>query len=106
MVYDSNTRMLGHLVIHNTARGMGKGGVRMASDLNIQDVMRLARIMTWKNAAADLPLGGAKVGIVADPKDPGREAIIRSYAKALRNIILREYVFGMFLGGIPYAKKR
>jgi len=98
VVYDPRTRMLGYLVIDNTARGMGKGGVRMASDLKFQDVIRLARTMTWKNAAADLPLGGAKGGIVADPKDPDREAIIRSYAKALRNIIPREYVFGLDMG--------
>lgn len=131
VVHDPKTRMLGYLVIDNTARGMGKGGVRMASDLTFHDVLRLARTMTWKNAAADLPLGGAKGGIVADPKDPGREAIIRAYAKALRNIIPKEYVFGLdmglteldaalvvdelgdpkastgkpaFLGGIPYDK--
>jgi len=131
VVYDTKTRMLGYLVIDNTACGMGKGGVRMASDLTFNDVIRLARTMTWKNAAADLPLGGAKGGIVADPKDPGREAIIRAYAKALRNIIPREYIFGLdmgltesdaalvvdelgdpkastgkpaFLGGIPYDK--
>jgi glutamate dehydrogenase (NAD(P)+) len=123
--------MFGYLVIDNTARGMGKGGVRMASNLTFNDVMRLARIMTWKNAAADLPLGGAKGGIVADPKDRNRETIIRAYARALRNIIPKEYVFGLdmgltesdaalvvdelgdpktstgkpaFLGGIPYDK--
>jgi glutamate dehydrogenase (NAD(P)+) len=131
VVHDPGTRMLGYLVIDNTARGMGKGGVRMASELAFNDVLRLARIMTWKNAAADLPLGGAKGGIVADPKDPNREAIIRAYARALRNIIPKEYVFGLdmgltesdaalvvdelgdpkastgkpsFLGGIPYDK--
>ncbi|MGD0237810.1 MAG: Glu/Leu/Phe/Val dehydrogenase [Syntrophorhabdales bacterium] len=131
VVHDPRTRMLGYLVIDNTARGMGKGGVRMASDLTFNQVMRLARTMTWKNAAANLPLGGAKGGIVADPKDPAREAIIRSYAKALKNLIPKEYVFGLdmglseadaalvvdelgdpkastgkpaFLGGIPYDK--
>lgn len=98
VVYDPKTRMLGYLVIDNTARGMGKGGVRMAPDLSIKDVMRLARIMTWKNAAADLPFGGAKGGIVADPRDSNREAIIRAYARALRNIIPKEYVFGLDMG--------
>ena len=98
VVYDPKTHMLGYLVIDNTARGMGKGGVRMSLDLDIQDVMRLARIMTWKNAAADLPFGGAKGGIVADPRNPDREAIIRAYARSLRNIIPREYVFGLDMG--------
>lgn len=98
VVYDPKTRMLGYLVIDNTARGMGKGGVRMAPDLDIQDVMRLARTMTWKNAAADLPFGGAKGGIAANHSDPNREAIIRAYARALRNIIPKEYVFGLDMG--------
>jgi len=98
VVHDPGTSMLGYLVIDNTARGMGKGGVRMASNLAFDDVLRLARIMTWKNVAADLPLGGAKGGIVADPRDPNREAIIRAYARALRNIIPKEYVFGRTWG--------
>lgn len=98
VVYEPKTTMLGYLVIDNTARGMGKGGVRMAPDLDLRDVMRLARTMTWKNAASNLPFGGAKGGIVADPRDPNREAIIRSYARALRNVIPNEYVFGLDMG--------
>ena len=60
VVHDPGTGMLGYLVIDNTARGIGKGGVRMAPDLAFNDVLRLSRIMTWKNAAADLPLGCAR----------------------------------------------
>ena len=84
VVHDPRTRMLGYLVIDNTARGMGKGGVRMASDLTFNQVMRLARTMTWKNAAANLPLGGAKGGIVARPQGSGARShytILREGAK-------------------------
>ena len=97
-VYDPRTNMQGYLVIDNTARGLGKGGVRMAPDLNIRETMRLARTMTWKNAVADLPLGGAKGGIVWDPASQERELIIRAYARALRNLIPNEYVFGLDMG--------
>lgn len=98
IVYDPRTKMQGYLVIDNTVRGSGEGGVRMQPDLKLEDIMRLARIMTWKNAAADIPLGGAKGGIVADPKDPNREAIIRAYARAIRSYIPKEYAFGLDMG--------
>jgi glutamate dehydrogenase (NAD(P)+) len=97
-VYDPHTRMQGYLVIDNTARGVGKGGVRMAPDLNIRETMRLARNMTWKNAAADLPFGGAKGGIVWDPASPDRERIIRAYVRSLRGSIPHEYVCGLDMG--------
>lgn len=98
IVSNPKTGMLGYLVIYNTARGIGKGGVRMASNLTLETVMLLAKTMTFKNAMADLPFGGAKGGIVADPNDPNREAIIRSYVRELRNIIPNEYVFGLDMG--------
>lgn len=98
VVFDPRTMMQGYLVIDNTARGLAKGGVRMAQDLNLRETMRLARTMTWKNAAADLPLGGAKGGIIWDPASEERERIIRAYARALRNLIPDEYVFGLDMG--------
>ncbi|OPX39826.1 MAG: glutamate dehydrogenase, partial [Desulfobacteraceae bacterium 4484_190.3] len=98
IVYDPRTKMQGYLVIDNTARGPGKGGVRMQPNLKLEDIIRLGRIMTWKNAAADIPLGGAKGGIVADPKDPNREAIIRAYARAIRSYIPKGYAFGLDMG--------
>lgn len=98
VVSNPKTGMLGYLVIYNSARGIGKGGVRMSPNLTLETVMLLAKTMTLKNAMAGLPFGGAKGGIVADPNDPNREAIIRSYAKELRNIIPNEYVFGLDMG--------
>ena len=62
-VYDSKTGMWGVTVVHNTARGPGKGGIRFVPDISTPEVYGLARAMTWKNALADLPFGGAKSGI-------------------------------------------
>ncbi len=98
IVSDPKTSMKGFLVIDNTARGMGKGGCRMLPNLELKDVLRLARTMTWKNAMANLPLGGAKGGIVADPKAPNRNEIIKAYARSLRNLIPREYAIGLDMG--------
>lgn len=63
-VYDPKIGMEGFLVIDNTAVGPGKGGIRMTPTVTAEEVYRLARTMTWKNALADIPFGGAKGGIV------------------------------------------
>ena len=55
------------VVVDNVACGPAIGGVRMAPDVTLEEVCRLARAMTFKNAAAGLPHGGGKSGIVTDP---------------------------------------
>ncbi|MPZ62969.1 MAG: Glu/Leu/Phe/Val dehydrogenase [Propionibacteriales bacterium] len=97
-VSDTRTGMRGVLVIDNTARGMGKGGTRMSPTASIEEVARLARVMTWKWAGVDLFFGGAKAGIVADPAAPNREEILRSWVRALSNEIPTEYVLGLDMG--------
>lgn len=98
LVSDTRTGMRGVLVIDNTARGMGKGGTRMSPTLTVEEVRRLARTMTWKWAGVDLFFGGAKAGILADPDDPNKEAILRSWARALSLHIPSEYVLGLDMG--------
>jgi glutamate dehydrogenase (NAD(P)+) len=58
----------GYRVQHNLARGPGKGGVRFHPDVTLEEVMALAAWMSVKNAAVNLPFGGAKGGIRLDPK--------------------------------------
>jgi glutamate dehydrogenase/leucine dehydrogenase len=70
----------------------------MAPDVTVEEVVRLARAMTFKNAAAGLPHGGGKAGILADPAmgRAGKERLIRSFARAIRT--LTEYVPGPDMG--------
>ncbi len=98
VVSDPKTGMKGYLVLDNSSRGLPKGGSRMAPDLTLTTVMRLARAMTWKYAAIDVNLGGAKGGIVADPKSPHKEEILRAWAYSLREYIPKVYVFGLDMG--------
>ena len=98
MVSDRRTGMKGVLVIDNTARGAGKGGTRMSPTLTVDEVARLARTMTWKWAAVDLFHGGAKAGILGDPKRSDKERILRAFARALQNEVPAEYVFGLDMG--------
>lgn len=97
-VSDSRTGMRGVLVIDNTARGMGKGGTRMSPNVSINEIARLARVMTWKWAGVDLFFGGAKAGIRADPERADKEAVLRAFARALAKEVPSEYVFGLDMG--------
>ena len=67
----------GYRVHHNLSRGPGKGGVRYDAAVTLDEVMALAGWMTIKNAAVNLPFGGAKGGIRVDPKTLSRKELER-----------------------------
>jgi glutamate dehydrogenase (NAD(P)+) len=58
----------GHRVQHNVSRGPGKGGIRYHQDVTLDEVRALAMWMSWKCAVVNIPYGGAKGGVVVDPK--------------------------------------
>ena len=58
----------GFRVQHNIARGPAKGGIRYHPAMTLDDARALAMFMTWKSAVVDLPFGGAKGGVVCDPR--------------------------------------
>src|SRR3989344_7209443 len=94
-VYDQKTGMRGVLVVHNTARGIGKGGIRMTTNVTDAEVYRLASTMTWKNAMSDIPFGGAKGGIVWDSKDEKlKKKFVYAYVKAICPLLLTKYIAG------------
>jgi glutamate dehydrogenase (NAD(P)+) len=67
----------GYRVQHNTSRGPGKGGVRFHQDVTLSEVMALSAWMSVKNAAVNVPYGGAKGGIRVDPKQLSRAELQR-----------------------------
>jgi glutamate dehydrogenase (NAD(P)+) len=67
----------GYRVQHNTSRGPGKGGVRFHQDVTLSEVMALSAWMTVKNAAVNVPYGGAKGGIRVDPRTLSRGELMR-----------------------------
>lgn len=86
------------VVVDNVAAGPAIGGVRMAPDVTPLEVFRLARAMTFKNAAAGLRHGGAKAGIVADPDmEPDLKVrLVRAFGAAMRHI--HSYIPGPDMG--------
>jgi glutamate dehydrogenase (NAD(P)+) len=80
----------GYRVQHNTSRGPGKGGVRYHQDVTLSEVMALSAWMTVKNAAVNLPYGGAKGGIRVDPRKLSRfelEKLTRRYTSEINILI-------------------
>lgn len=79
----------GYRIIHSTALGPSKGGIRYSMDVNIHEVKALAAWMTWKCAIANIPYGGAKGGITCDPTKMSvgeLERLTRAYTGAMSDI--------------------
>ncbi len=81
---DGSVRIFtGYRVHHSTVRGPTKGGIRYSPDVTLDEVRALAMWMTWKVAVANLPFGGAKGGVVCNPKELSQnelENLTRRYA--------------------------
>src|SRR5438045_8567697 len=73
----------GYRVTHNIARGPSKGGLRYHPDVTLDEVKALAMWMTWKCALMNIPFGGAKGGIVCNPKKLSRGEWVPTLAAAV-----------------------
>lgn len=79
----------GYRVIHNDVMGPGKGGIRYAPDVSLDEVKALAAWMTWKCAVVNVPFGGAKGGIICDPTQLTKtelEKVTRRYTANMINV--------------------
>jgi glutamate dehydrogenase (NAD(P)+) len=74
---DSVQTFHGFRVLHNRSRGPGKGGIRYHPDVSEHEVAALAAFMTWKSAIVDIPFGGAKGGVVCNPKSLSKAELRR-----------------------------
>lgn len=88
---DGSTKLFtGFRVLYNDARGPGKGGIRFHPQENIDTVKALAAWMTWKCSLANIPFGGAKGGVICEPKGMNAtelENLSRGYIRAISKFI-------------------
>jgi glutamate dehydrogenase (NAD(P)+) len=91
MMDDGNYQVFtGYRVQHNFARGPAKGGLRYSPDVSLDEVRALAAWMTWKCAVVNIPFGGAKGGIICDPREMSvieLERLTRRYTAELLDFI-------------------
>ncbi|OED48742.1 amino acid dehydrogenase [Rhodobacteraceae bacterium (ex Bugula neritina AB1)] len=89
-VEETSVGLLGFIAIHSTRLGPAAGGLRMrpytSEDEALTDVMRLSEGMTYKNAAAGLPLGGGKAVIIGDPAKDKSPELLRAFARAIEGL--------------------
>ena len=81
---------LGFRVVHNRVFGPGKGGMRYHPDVTMEEVISLAKLMTWKCALVNIPFGGAKGGVVCDTKtltEAEQRRITRRFTSELFDVI-------------------
>jgi glutamate dehydrogenase (NAD(P)+) len=84
-LYEPSIPLRAVLVVDNVSAGPSIGGVRMAPDVSTEECFRLARAMTFKNAAAGLPHGGGKAVVFADPTMAAddKELVLRAFAQLI-----------------------
>jgi leucine dehydrogenase len=89
-VFDDKTGLKTIIAVHSTARGPGAGGCRMwpyaSSAAALDDVLRLSRAMSYKNAMADIPLGGAKSVIIGDSRTDKTPALFEAFGRAVDQV--------------------
>lgn len=95
---DEITEAKGYLVVDKLVRGMATGGTRMRAGCTATEVADLARGMTNKTIAFDLPVGGAKGGIDFDPKDPRAKEVLTRFCDAMRPYLDNHWVTAEDLG--------
>ena len=97
LLREPSSGLEGVVVVDNVAVGPAIGGLRLAPTVTVTEVFRLARAMTLKNAAAGLPHGGAKAGIIASATDAAhRERLVRAFAREI--VDLTDYIPGPDIG--------
>ncbi len=88
--HDKASKLKAIIVIHDTTLGPALGGVRMwnyaSEEQALEDALRLAKGMTYKNAAAGLNLGGGKSVIIGDPKKDKSEELFRAFGRYIQSL--------------------
>ncbi|WP_169871472.1 Glu/Leu/Phe/Val family dehydrogenase [Shouchella patagoniensis] len=97
-LYDEETNTKVFIVIDCLIGNLAAGGVRMSPTVTMDDIRSLAQLMTKKNGVMEIPLGGAKIGIVGDPESEDKEEKIRAFAKMAESVLRTKLLIGEDMG--------
>lgn len=95
---DPQTGTQAFLVIDTLGSGVAGGGIRMMPTVTLEEVRRLAQTMTHKFSAIDVPMGGAKAGIIADPNAPDKNVHLEAFARMVEPFLKNMYIAGEDMG--------
>ncbi|MGI6187862.1 Glu/Leu/Phe/Val dehydrogenase [Brevibacillus sp. MCWH] len=101
-MHDPETDTTAFIVIDRLIGGIATGGLRMSPTVTLEEVRDLAEVMTYKHGLMNLPLGGAKAGIVGDPSAPDKEKKIQAFARMAEPLLKSCLLLGEDMG--IYAK--
>ena len=100
-ISDAELGEIGYLVIDRTINGSASGGIRFTPDVSVDELASLAMAMTYKWAFLNVPMGGAKAGIFADPEqlNCGRAELMEAFGRGMKSLVARQVYFpGIDLG--------
>lgn len=95
---DPQLDLEGWLVVDSVAQGLAFGGTRFSVDVTEEEVVELARCMSWKLAVHGRPVGGAKAGLRCDPTHPELPQFLASFGRAFREPLRNHVLIGKDLG--------
>ncbi len=97
-LHDPETGIKAFIVVHRLIGGICGGGVRMSSNVTLAEVAQLARTMTYKFAAMGVQVGGAKSGIVYDPRSPNKKEADAAFGRMGMPLLSTVYMIGEDMG--------
>ncbi|UUV26190.1 MULTISPECIES: Glu/Leu/Phe/Val dehydrogenase dimerization domain-containing protein [Lysinibacillus] len=95
---DPEINLEAYIVIDTIVNGMSAGGLRMTSNVTLEEVEQLAQVMTKKYIISGARMGGAKSGIVYDPEKHDREKLLKRFAELAKPFLTENYLIGEDLG--------
>ncbi len=95
---DPEIDLTGFIVIDTLVNNMSAGGLRMSSNVSLEEVEELATVMTKKYKLAGVEMGGAKSGIIYHPEKHDRDMLIKRFAQLAQPLLVNNYLLGEDLG--------
>jgi glutamate dehydrogenase/leucine dehydrogenase len=90
-----------HIVVDRFVHGLAAGGLRISESVDLHELRRLARTMTYKWALLGIPIGGCKLGIRGDPSRSDKALLLQEFARAARRFLVDRIVTGPDMGTSP-----